>query len=202
MGRWFIATMVAVLLSGSAAMAQTSTSSPGMLPTSPLGIQGSRPVGPAGIPMGATGLATDGVSPLPSGTSIYGSSTGSNIPCSVAGSSTSGGSTSGVSAVPSSTGTFDGGGIAGMPSATPPGGISGTGVSPATTAMAMSGSGTSPCGGAATTSGSVSGVPAVTTPSPAISNILPGSSNCPTNGMSNAQNPGAIPSTTGFPGVC
>ena len=48
----------------------------------------------------------------------------------------------------------------------------------------------------------ISGVPAVTTPSPAISNILPGSSNCPTNGMSNAQNPGAIPSTTGFPGVC
>src|SRR5438128_10904976 len=80
MGRWFIATMVAVLLSGSAAMAQTSTSSPGMLPTSPLGIQGGRPVGPAGIPMGATGLATGGLSPLPSGTSIYGSSTGSNLP--------------------------------------------------------------------------------------------------------------------------
>jgi hypothetical protein len=208
--RSLIATMAAALLGGPA-FAQTS-STPSLLPTSPLGMTTSRSVAPVGIPLGATELGTTGVSPLPNGASSFGTTTGSTIPCSVAGSATSGTS--------SSTGTFDGGGIAAMPSTPATTSVPGTGTTGTggATGMAMAGTGASPCtsstgssamspsspsmispGGASRAgipmgsteigNAGISGVPTIPAPTPTPSNILPGSSQCPTN-------------TSGFPGVC
>lgn len=206
MKRLLLVTMLAALLSGSAAFAQTpSVSSPGVLPTSPLGVQGSRPVGPAGIPFGATELGTAGVSPAPFGV-------GGAVPCSAAGSVPSG--MSGTS-----TSTFNGGGT-GMGSATGMSAAYGTtpgnGVSPCAGGSASAGGSAAyvsspstiapggtgrlgiPLGSTEIGNAGVSGVPAIPTPSATPSNILPGSSTCPTNGTSS----GGIPATAGFPGVC
>jgi hypothetical protein len=202
--RLLIATSLA-LLSGNAAVAQEmpSTSSPGMLSTSPLGTQGTLSVGPAGIPLGATELGTMGVSPMPFSAPLSGSTTGTPSPCSAAGASTPG-----LSGVPSSVGTFDGGSIPAMsstvvmgitpgmapcggtstgggcvtslPSTTSPGGATRTGVPLGTTEIGNAGT---------------SGVTAVPTPSPTPSNILPGSSTCPSN-------KGEFPAPPGFPSIC
>ena len=209
MRRLLIITIAAAsFLSGNAAFAQMpSGSSPGIRPTSPFGMSGNPSVAPAGIPMGATELGTSGISSLPFGVPSQGSMVGSAAPCATGGSSIPG--MSGTSSV----GSFDGGGIS--PMSVPM-------ASAGTTGMGAPGNGTSPCvatsggnavnplssstissgGRAGIPMGSVelgnvgvSGLPAIPTPSATPSNILPGSSTCPSN-------KGEIPATPGFPSIC
>jgi hypothetical protein len=184
------ATLVAVS-GGSSAFAQTAgtmpgaSTTPGIMATTPLGMAPGSSVRPAGIPLGSTELASPGLSPLPLGSPIGGLAL-----CSIAP-----GATSGMAGAGSSMGMYDGGGTAAVGNSTSPcGGNAGASAGNMLSSTPSPGGATRPgipLGSYEMGNAGVSAVPAVPTPSPTISNILPGNSTC--NGMG---------STGGHSGIC
>jgi hypothetical protein len=128
MRRAFIAAWGIVLFSYAPVFAQIGDSpTPGLDPTSPLGMTPGSSVPPVAIPMGATELASPGLSPAFTDTIGM---TGTGTACSTMGSSSSGASGSGT--------PYDGGGL-GMGTATAaplPGSVTTSGICNANTSSA------------------------------------------------------------------